>query len=163
MPYCRACGIEVGTNTTYCPDCGEELNFGTIEAVVASSGGSSTVEETETIDPEPESTTEDDTESTTEDDTESPTEPEPTVETESETEEKGVCIWAKIGVVISIPISLAGLFLEIASVYTLSIGEYTTGEFVVASVIFGLVTFLPLAFIYWVYKRSTWSVRGVFS
>lgn len=170
MPYCRACGIEVGPNTTYCPDCGEELNFGTTEAAVASSGGSSTVEETETVEPEPEPTPEPEPESkptaetTIEDDTEPPTEPEPTVETQPEEEiSPGVSIWAKIGVVIAIPISLAGMFLEVASVYTLSIGEYTLGQFILMSIIFGLVAFLPIAYIYWVYRRSTWSVRGVFS
>ena len=176
MPYCRACGIEVGTNTAYCPDCGEELNFGTTETVVASSRGSSTVEETETIEPElepdttpdsepePESTAEQAPEPTVEDDTEPPTEPGPTVETEPKKESTlGVSIWAKIGVVIAIPISLAGLFLEVASVYTLSIGEYTFGQFVLVSVIFGLVAFLPIAYIYWVYHRSTWSLRGVFA
>ena len=141
----------VGTNTAYCPDCGEELNFGTTETVVASSGGSSTVKETETIEPEPEPDTTPDSEPepestaepTVEDDTEPPTEPEPTVETEPKEESSpGVSIWAKIGVVIAIPISLAGLFLEVASVYTLSIGEYTFGQFVLVSVIFGLVAFL---------------------
>ncbi|WP_224338274.1 hypothetical protein [Haloprofundus halobius] len=146
MPYCRVCGIEVGSTTTYCPDCGEELNFGSTEAVEATpepDEEETTVEETGTVEPE--------------------TEPEPTIETEPESEEKGVSIWAKIGVVIAIPISLVGLFLEIASVYTLSIGEYTLGQFVLMSIIFGLVAFLPIAYIYWMYKRSTWSVKGVLS
>jgi len=181
MAYCRACGIEVGSTTTFCPDCGEELNFGSTEAVEATpepDEEETTVEETGTVEPEtepdpipesepesePESTAEQEPEPTIEDDTEPPTEPEPTPEPEPEEESSpGVSIWAKIGVVIAIPISLVGLFLEVASVYTLSIGEYTLGQFVLMSIIFGLVAFLPVAYIYWVYKRSTWSIGGVLS
>ena len=163
MPFCRACGIEVSPNTSYCPDCGEELNFGSSELIEDSTQEETTVNETETVEPEPEveieSTSEQKPEPTVVDDTESST-----VEPESETEEKtGVSIWAKIGVVIAIPISLAGLYLEIASVYTIMIGEYTVGQFVLMSFVFGLVAFLPIAYIYWVYRRSTWSVRDVLS
>lgn len=164
MPYCRACGIEVSPNTSYCPDCGEELNFGSPKTVEEPPAETS-VKEIETVDtqpqpgPEASPETEQEPEPTIEDNTEPAT-----VEIGSEEESStGVSIWAKIGVVIAIPIALVGLFLEIASVYTLSIGEYTTGEFVIVSVIFGLVTFLPITYIYWVYRRSTWSVRGVFA
>ncbi|WP_229126346.1 hypothetical protein [Halapricum desulfuricans] len=166
MPYCRACGIEVGSNTSYCPDCGEELNFGSTETV-AEPQAETTVGEVETVDsepqPEPDSSpeTEQETESEPEPTIEDDTEP-GTVETEPEDESStGVSIWAKLGVVICIPIALTGLFLEVASVYTLSVGEYTSGEFIIASVIFGVVTFLPITYLYWVYRRSTWSMSGL--
>lgn len=167
MPYCRACGVKVGSNTSYCPDCGEELNFGSTETV-GEPQAETAVGDTETVDteprpePEPSPETEQEIESEPEPTVEDDTEP-ATVETEPEDESlTGVSIWAKLGAVICIPIALAGLSLEVASVYTLSIGEYTSGEFITVSVIFGLVTFLPIAYLYWVYRRSTWSIGGVF-
>jgi len=165
MPYCRACGIEVSPNTTYCPDCGEELNFGNTEVVEEPE--ETTVEETEPA-PDPEPTPEPEPEPDTIHEPEPESEPEPTEldiepNTAPEPESTGVSIWAKLGVVLAIPISLVGLYLEVASVYTLSIGGYTLGQFILMSILFGLVAFLPIAYIYWVYRRSTWSANGVLS
>jgi predicted amidophosphoribosyltransferase len=55
MPYCRDCGIEVGSTTTFCPDCGKELNFGSTEPVEETSQPEEPTveEETETVEPEP--------------------------------------------------------------------------------------------------------------
>lgn len=171
MPYCRACGIEVETNIKYCPNCGEELNFGSTEPVAESPEPDkieTKVEETEPVNPEPDpditQETESEPERLIEADTESSSKPEPPVEGEPDEESSSsVSIWAKIGVVIAFPISLAGMFLEVASVYTLVIGEYTLGQFILMSIIFGLVAFLPIAYIYWIYRRSTWSVKGAFA
>lgn len=179
MPYCRACGIEVETNTKYCPDCGEELNFGSTEPIEKTPEPEeieTTVGETDPVNPEPDPAVTHETES--EPDVEAESEPEPFIEADTEPSAKSeptvkaepeeesspsVSIWAKIGVVIAIPISLAGIFLEVASVYTLFIGGYTLGQFILMSIIFGLVAFLPIAYMYSVYRRSTWSVKGVFA
>lgn len=116
MPYCRSCGVEVSNDTTYCPECGEELNF------------------------EP---------------------PEPEQETDTETEvsipspdlDPAKRLLAKIGAVISVPLALAGIILEIASVYTLNSGGYTLSNFIFVSFLFIPLAVLPIAYLVYFYTR----------
>lgn len=142
MPYCRACGVEVDTNIIYCPECGEELNFKPPKP-----------EEPDLIelktDPDPES------------EPENKSKPDSEAKTDSDPGLSDLSIWAKIGAIICVPVALAGIFLEIASVYTLATGGYTLGEFGIVSAVFGLMAFIPLAYLYRIYAQINMSPRGM--
>ena len=152
MAYCRECGTEVSIYDDFCASCGNDLDFDPPdpeeddepELEANSEPVEDLVEEDE---PDEELSAE-------EESFEEPVEYTAEEETESDDESKPIGILAKILAVICVPIVLAGLFLELASVYTLATGGYTTGEFIVAFIIFGIVTVLPSGYLYYIYKRK---------
>lgn len=145
--YCSSCGKEVDESASYCPECGYEL------------------EQSNVVDNE---SSQEETEST-----------ETTEDTGSgDFAKKSVCqrCGNKIPVIVTrcsycgyepsslsfpekviasicLPVSIIGGFLLIIAVSLVTSGEYTLGTFLLAAIMFGSATFLPLIYLNKLRKR----------
>lgn len=151
MPYCRECGSSVSLNDAFCNSCGNELDF-TTPSNSEVDDETKPLEDTSQIE-EPVEESVDETEEVTEVSEEHIDTPEGVAEPEQDESPSSLGLFSKILAVICVPIAAAGIILEILSVLSLATGGYTTGEFVIAFLIFGVVAVVPSAYLYHIYKR----------
>jgi hypothetical protein len=143
--------MEVSLHDDFCSSCGNTLDYGSEEVP---NPVENKIEESEAADEVEEIPDEPDTEGV-EEISEQSTEDEDEGLIEVNRQESGsLSSFSKVVGVICIPIAAAGFILEILSVLSFATGGYTTGEFVVASIIFGVVAFVPSAYLYYLYKRK---------
>jgi len=147
MPYCRECGTEVSLYDAFCPSCRNDLDFTKpreedeqepekVKNIIQESAEASFEESVGETEEESYSTKEEGVE-----------------ETDKDEEPAPIGFIAKTIAILCIPIASAGVILEILSIYTLIIGEYTIAEFLMAVLIFGAVTIIPSAYLYYIYRR----------
>lgn len=171
MAYCRDCGTEVDFNAAFCSSCGVELGYGESPDSNPSPEQHDDPEPptedsreerqitTENTDQPPErehENTEKTAKTTTTEipEPESGREPEePTTSSSTTDDPSPPGIFLKAIGVLCVPVAALGIILEVLVVLTAVAGGYTTIEFVLAAILFGMVAIVPSAFLYYLYRR----------